>query len=514
MDENDLPGVEAGAEDLLTIDEAAKFLDTSKSTIYRLLGGGDVKGTKVGKQWRFRKPDLLAYLQRTPETVSVAESARGELEAEIAHFDDLIGAPAGESESIEASTPQSQSHEAILVVTPSESAPGQLARRIIRLAIDSRASDIHIERISDVLRLRFRIDGMLHEIRRMPPAFADALIAKFKEMADMNVSERRLPQDGRLPILYGDREFDFRVSSLPVLQGEDIVMRILDRSSVLLGLERLGIAEDMLQPLRAVVRRPSGMVIASGPTGSGKTTLLYSILQEIATDGIKAVSIEDPVEYQLQNVSQAQVNRKAGMTYAMAMRAFMRQDPDIIYCAEMRDRDSAEIAIEAALTGHMLFTALHTEDAPSVITRLTDIGLEPYLVAATLNCAIAMRLVRRLCPECKTIASPQEIAPTVDKIRSLSHWGGYTIPERAVFFEPVGCPACRNTGYQGRFGLQEILFCNAKLVQDLMRCSSVEEKRQVAVDAGMRTLLADGISKAVAGETTIDEALRATGTWL
>jgi type IV pilus assembly protein PilB len=522
---DETPISEQSSDDLLNIDEAAKFLDTSKSTLYRLLSGSEVKGTKVGKQWRFRKADLVAYLQRTPETVTVTESARGDLEAEAAFLmGQLQGSPRTTAqtnvETADRAIDGIRNTECVSTVTANEPlfsaerGHRQVAELIVKLAVEARASDIHVEPTPNSLRLRFRIDGVLHEIRRMPKNLAEPIVGSFKELADMTLSERRLPQDGRFPFHHGGHEYDIRANVLPTIDGENIVMRILDRSSVLLGLENLGLAPATAKQVRDAVRRPNGLVIATGPTGSGKTTLLYSCLQEIAGEGVKTVSVEDPVEYQLANVGQVQTNKRAGLTFAAAMRSFLRQDADVIYCSEMRDADTANVAVEATLTGHMVLSALHTEDAPSVITRLIDIGVEPFIVAATLSAAMSVRLARRLCPDCKTVADPDEIRPVLEKVRPLAQRGGYIIPDSPLFFEAVGCDSCRNTGYQGRTGLYEVLTCTPRLVQELVRSGSPEEAIRIAVANGMRTLLADGVAKAVAGETTLDEALRVTGTLL
>jgi general secretion pathway protein E len=333
-------------------------------------------------------------------------------------------------------------------------------------------------------------------------------------MAEMNLGEKRLPQDGRFPAKYKSRDYDMRMSVLPTIHGENAVIRILDRGSVLLGLDNLGSTSAELACLRPWIQRSAGMIIVTGPTGSGKTTLLYSCLQEIDREQKKVLSVEDPVECEITDVSQTQVNRRIGMTFAGAMRTFLRQDPDIILCGEVRDLETAELAAEAAITGHLVLIPLHTDDAPSALTRLADIGVVRHLIVSMVNGVVATRLARRLCTHCKIPAEGDEAIAMFDRVSRLSSMGGYRVPSGAVFYTAVGCPKCRNTGYRGRLGLYEILPCNPLLISRLFQCATNGEMIDLAIQSGMRTLVADGIRKAAAGETSIDEVLRATGTWI
>jgi len=336
----------------------------------------------------------------------------------------------------------------------------------------------------------------------------------------MNLAEKSLPQDGRIRFRHDGKEYDLRTSVLPttvtapIAYGESIVMRNMAMTAVRQDLDLLGADGKQMDTVRHWLDRSGGMILATGPTGAGKTTLLYSCLHEIDTMKKKVFTIEEPVEYPIADVVQTQTNRRVGMTFAAALRSVLRHDPDVILCGEMRDLETAEHAIEAALTGHLLLSTLHTEDAPSALLRLVDMGIQRYLVSATVSGVVAQRLVRRLCPHCKTAAASEETAALLEKVRPLAEMGGYRIPDGAALYTAVGCDRCRRAGYQGRIGLFEILSCNPRLVEHLLKCHSNEEMTRLAVSLGMRTLLADGVSKAVEGETTLDEVLRATATWL
>jgi len=486
-------------EELLTIDEAGKFLDTSKSTIYRLLGQGDLKGTKVGKQWRFRKSDLTAYLERGPEAISMDASARADLDALVASIGD---ASPGDQSAAELET----ASEDVKVI--------RVAHHIIQEAIRAKASDIHLEPMAAGLRVRFRIDGVLNETMMIPKAVQEALLARLKIMTDLNIMEKRSPQDGRMPVRTDGNDYELRVSCLPTYYGESIVMRILDRTSVMLGVDKLGFSEAEQRTIDHWLHRSNGIIVTTGPTGSGKTTSLYSMLFKLDASRNKILTIEDPVEYLVPDTMQVQVNKRAGMTFAAAARSFLRQDPDVIMVGELRDLETAQITIEASLTGHLVFTTLHTEDAPSALVRLTDMGIEKYLVTATVAGVIATRLCRKLCTSCKTVVDPAEMALTLRRLGHASSTGGFPIPDKAVFFEAAGCDECRQTGYRGRIALHEVLDCDPRLTARLLQCSTTEEMSKLAVDSGMRTLLADGMSKVADGITSVDEVLRSTGTWI
>ena len=474
-------------EELLTLDEAVKFLGTSKPTLYRLLGQDEIKGLKVGRQWRFRRADLTAYMERGPVAVSAAP--KEDLDMELAFFDSLLS----ESETDPSGDPEAKTI--------------RLAHKIMQLAIQSKASDIHLEPNSADFLLRLRVDGVLQETRRLPSSTRESLTARFKTMAELDVSEKRLPQDGRIPVRHEDKDFDFRVAVIPSMHGEAVTMRILARQDVLLGLDKLGIAPEDLHQIRGFMQQPNGIVIATGPTGAGKTTLLYSCLQEVVGVQKKTMTVEDPVEFVLPYTTQTQVNKKAGLSFAAVLRSFLRQDPDVILVSEMRDLETAQIAVEVSLTGHLLLTSLHTGDAPSALLRLLDMGIEPYLVGATVAGVVATRLVRRVCDNCE---QPVDLSaePTLGYIAQLAAEGGYEIPADAVFVRGVGCEQCRGRGFRGRTGLYEVLPMTEALTEAILRRAPVEELTDIAVEGGMRTLLADGIRKAVEGLTTIEEVMR------
>jgi excisionase family DNA binding protein len=489
-------------EELLTLDEAIQFLGTSRPTLYRVLGQGELKGLKVGRQWRFRKADLIAYMERGP--VAVAAAPNEALRAELDFFgEELRRIEAAELPDEELDRETGEGKIALLV------------SQLVALAIGQKASDIHLEPArqgSDAcLWLRYRIDGVLHEIRRLPLSLYDALIARFKQLAEMNIAERRLPQDGRFQVRCEERAFELRMSSLPTLYGEALVMRILDRSSVLIGLERLGMTEEDRARLTACVTQPSGLILTTGPTGSGKTTLLYSCLHQIANPQRKTLTVENPVEYVLPYTTQAQVSVKDGMRFATALRSFLRQDPDIVMTSEMRDLETAELVVETALTGHLVLSSLHTDDAPSATIRFRDMGIEPFLIAATLRCVVAQRLIRTICSHCKEPAETPLPAPKFAQLRRLAAAGGYAMPPDTTFYRGTGCERCRKTGYRGRMGLFEVMKVDSALADAITLRAPVEELTAIAVAGGMRTLLADGVRKAVEGCTTLDEVIRAVG---
>ncbi len=378
----------------------------------------------------------------------------------------------------------------------------RVANTVIQQAINERASDIHVEPQPRNLRIRYRIDGVLHEALSLPKYVQAPLISRYKIMAEMNIAEKRLPQDGRIPIRYNQKDYDLRVSSIPTPHGEKIVMRILDKTSVLLGLNKLGFTPETQARLEELVIQPQGMVLSTGPTGSGKTTTQYSVLHKLNSVEKNILTIEDPIEYQLPGISQVQVNRKAGLTFASALRAFLRQDPDIIMVGEMRDLETAEIAIEAALTGHLVLSTLHTNDAPSAVIRMVDMGVEPYLIAATVTGVMAQRLARRVCQHCK---EPREI-PAAD-LRAF----GFQIenPDQMVtIWEGIGCDHCRGRGYAGRVGIYELMVVNAEIAELIVRRAPLSDIKEAAKANGMKELREDGLIKVLEGMTTPDEVRR------
>ncbi len=395
--------------------------------------------------------------------------------------------------------PGAESDESVEI---SEDAPIiRMVNVLIQNAIKQGASDIHVEPDRRQVRVRYRIDGVLYEVMTLPKFAHAPLISRLKIMAEMNIAERRIPQDGRIHLRHEKRDYDMRVNVLPTVFGEKCVMRILDQGSVLIGLGRLGFMADMMGMLEVLIQKPNGMVLATGPTGSGKTTTLYSILNRINSIDKNILTVEDPVEYQLPGVNQVSVNRKAGLTFPVAMRAFLRQDPDIIMVGEIRDLETAEIAVQASLTGHLVLSTLHTNDSPSTIVRLADMGVEPFLISASIIGVIAQRLARKLCEHCK---EPDE--PPLDALYRL----GMTDEEiaSATFFRAVGCEECLNRGYRGRMGVFEMLTLNEELQELVVRRAPLSEITQAAIAGGMITLMKDGLLKVKSGLTTLEEILR------
>lgn len=372
---------------------------------------------------------------------------------------------------------------------------------LLNQAISDNASDIHVEPTESNIRIRFRIDGVLKEMAPAPKEIQSAVISRLKIMSDMDIAERRIPQDGRLTVMSRDRKIDLRVSCLPTVWGEKIVMRILDNTAAQMALPDLGFSPENLTKWRGAYERPYGMLIVSGPTGSGKSTSLYATLHAVARPEVNIVTVEDPVEYRIPGINQIQVNAKAGLTFASALRSILRADPDIILIGEIRDHETAQIAIESALTGHLVLTTLHTNDAPSVITRLTEMEIEPFLVASALECATGQRLARRLCTKCKRAV---EIAAADLAAVQFETPAGIT----PTFFEPVGCSSCADTGYRGRLAMHEVMPMTESLGKLAVRNASSEEVRRTAISQGMRTLRQDGWLKVAQGQTTIGEVLR------
>ncbi|EKD81238.1 MAG: hypothetical protein ACD_39C01896G0002 [uncultured bacterium] len=376
----------------------------------------------------------------------------------------------------------------------------QLVNLIIMRAIKEKASDIHIEPDENVLRTRFRIDGMLQEVMSLPKTFEAASISRCKVMAELDIAEKRIPQDGRIKLQLQDREIDLRVSTYPTLRGEKVVMRILDKSTVLFGLEDLGFPDDTLTTFSALITKPNGIILVTGPTGSGKTSTLYAALQCIKDPSINIVTIEDPVEYQLSNINQGQINPKAGFTFAGGLRSILRQDPDVIMVGEIRDYDTAEIAIRAALTGHLVFSTLHTNDSAGAMTRLIDMSVEPFLVASSIIGVMAQRLIRTICEECKEEYQPP---PAVIKRSKLLYQAGKT-----KVFQGKGCLKCNQTGYRGRTTITELLVPNERIKELIVEKSATSVIKNEAMKQGMRTLRQDGLAKVLRGLTTLSEVIR------
>ena len=385
----------------------------------------------------------------------------------------------------------------------SEEAPIiRIAYTIIQQAIRDGASDIHVEPDRRSVRVRYRIDGVLHEVMPLPKYVDKPLISRFKIMSDMNIAERRIPQDGRIPIRWDNKDYDLRVSCLPTVHGEKIVMRILDKGNVLIGLNRLGFTPEVQSQIEELVSQPNGMFLTTGPTGSGKTTTLYSILHKLNSVERNIITIEDPVEYQLSGISQVQVHKKAGLTFAAAMRSFLRQDPDIIMVGEMRDLETAEIGVEASLTGHLVLSTLHTNDAPSAVVRLVDMGVEPYLISATVIACLAQRLARKICQKCKV--SYQVPATELRRFGFKAESPNETV----TLHRGEGCDACKHTGYKGRIGIYELMRINDEVRELVVRRAPLADIREAAKANGMHELREDGLEKVLEGMTTPDEVMR------
>ncbi|MFA6217413.1 MAG: GspE/PulE family protein [Candidatus Omnitrophota bacterium] len=376
----------------------------------------------------------------------------------------------------------------------------KLVDLVIAQAVHDRASDIHIEPEQDMTRIRFRIDGIMHEIPSPPKEWEPAILSRLKVLAGMDIAESRVPQDGHFQVKVDEKIIDFRVSTIPTIYGENLVMRLLDTASVRIGLERLGFATQTdLDRYRGLISKPYGIILSTGPTGSGKTTTLYSALTTINTIDRHIITIEDPVEYRLGLIRQIQVNAKAGITFANGLRAILRQDPDVIMVGEIRDLETAVIAVQAALTGHLVFSTLHTNDAPSAVTRLVNMGVEPFLISACLIGVMAQRLVRKICENCKEPYQPSKVI--------LEKWG-LTNASNVTLYHGKGCDSCKGTGYRGRAGIFELLVISDEMREMIVQQASALALRKKGQENGMKLLSEDGLSKVLLGVTTIEEISR------
>jgi type IV pilus assembly protein PilB len=376
----------------------------------------------------------------------------------------------------------------------------RLVHLMITEAVQLRASDIHIETFEDRIRVRYRIDGMLVERDSPPRRLLGAILSRVKILARLDIAERRRTQDGRIKVTIGDKELDLRVSVIPTNHGQSVVMRILDKDNIKIGLRQLGFSDEDYQKFRALIRRPNGIILVTGPTGSGKTTSLYAALNELNTPDRKIITAEDPVEYYLEGVNQVEIRHEIGLDFARVIRAMLRQAPNVILVGEMRDLETAQMGIQASLTGHLVFSTLHTNDAPSAITRLVDMGVPAYLVASSIVAIMAQRLVRVVCQKCKQPYTPSEAA-----IQSAG------IPpamlENATFFKGTGCANCGGTGFRGRLGIFELMLMSSKLRELTFTEATTSQIRRTAVTEGMKTLYVDGLQKACKGITTLEEVL-------
>ncbi len=440
----------------------------------------------------------LGYAFDLPVRPMVARA--GDVEAAL---DRLYGSDEGE-----ASTGEDGADEADLERLKDLASDAPVVRAVnalIARAAEMRASDIHAEPSEDGLKVRFRIDGVLRDQETLPSQVKAAFVSRIKVLANLNIAERRLPQDGRMRLAVRGQDIDLRVATAPTLHGESVVLRLLDRSNLSLDFDALGFDETILPAFLEVLSRPHGIVLVTGPTGSGKTTTLYAALAALNAPTRKILTIEDPIEYRLAGVNQTQVSPTIGLTFAAALRSFLRQDPDVMMVGEIRDLETAQVAVQSALTGHTILSTLHTNNASAAVTRLIDMGMEPFLISSTVNAVLAQRLVRRLCPACRT--------PHEAHVRELSALGAAAErlgPPPIRLWSAPGCEACGHSGFKGRLAILELLPVDDEIARLVLARAEAREIERAAVAAGMRTMLQDGVVKAVAGWTTIDEVLRVT----
>jgi type IV pilus assembly protein PilB len=409
--------------------------------------------------------------------------------------------------SVEALTAEALEQSQDDVITDGEAAVEdapivKLVHMVLTRAIEDRASDIHIEPTESDVRIRFRVDGVLHEMMRSPRNIHSGLVSRLKVMGEMNIAEKRVPQDGRVGLKVSGRSVDLRLATLPTVFGEKIVIRILDKESVLLKLEQLGFIEESYKRYETSFRKPYGAIFVTGPTGSGKSTTLYATLNILNEPDRNIITVEDPVEYRLRGINQVQVHTKAGLTFASALRSILRADPDIVMVGEVRDRETAMIAMEAALTGHLVLTTLHTNDAPSALTRLQEMDVEAYLVASGIDCVVAQRLLRKLCDRCREAYEPNE------NQLAAAGFPEYQWQDIPTLYHAVGCPNCSKTGYKGRIGLYEVMLMSEEIERMTAERASSDAIRNVAVEQGMKSLRDDGLEKARLGMTSVEEVLR------
>jgi type IV pilus assembly protein PilB len=427
---------------------------------------------------------------------------QGKFGGVIADFDEMLKAQMGEAAAAEVVDESTEELTLDRLRLMTEEAPVvRIVNQIISQAIKAGASDIHWEPHRRDVKIRFRVDGLLQDIMAPPKQVQAALISRVKILANLDIAERRLPQDGHIHMKVEGKELDFRVSTLPTVLGEKIVIRILDAGKTKAALNKIGMPAELLETWERLIEKPYGMIIVTGPTGSGKTTTLYTSLERINTPERNIVSVEDPVEYQIPRVNQVQVNTKAGLTFASGLRSILRQDPDVVLIGEIRDRETAQIAVQASMTGHLVLATLHTNDAPGAATRLADMGVEPFLVTASLIGVLAQRLVRLICPSCK-----EAYTPPPDALRRL---GLDPDAHRELeLYRGRGCDGCRTTGYRGRTGVYELMVMNDRLRALVLAGSSADQIRAAAREDGMRTLRDDGVQKVMEGITTVEELLR------
>jgi general secretion pathway protein E len=501
----DRPEAQHSASELLEVERLTAALSADWLEQYGILPLRLAADTLVVGTWLDRVEPLalddLRLLFAAPITLEryadhdLRTAIRRVYAPEAATAEGLIAGMSGEARSIDVDEIPLDD----LLHLANEAPVVRLVNLLLIEALDARASDVHLEGYQDGLRVRYRVDGVLQPAPLPPPHLTAAIISRLKIMAELDIAERRLPQDGRIRLRLQNRQVDVRVSTVPTLRGESVVLRLLDKERGRISLTELGMADDTLELFTEVVSRPHGIVLVTGPTGSGKTTTLYAAVDMIRTGREKILTVEDPVEYELPGVPQVPVNEKVGMTFAGALRALLRQDPDIILVGEIRDAETAQIATQASLTGHLVLSTLHTNDAPTALTRLLDLDVAAYLVASTVDAVLAQRLVRVICPNCKVETTPDKATARridVERLGLSRVWKG------------AGCDECRHTGYRGRTGVYELVVMDNELRLEVQRRRGSEELRTMAIEKGMRTLLDDGVRAARAGVTTIEEVMR------
>ena len=478
------------AEELLDMEQAIALLKTTRPTFYRWLRAGKIKGMKAGRQWRFYRTDVERFVKGQQPRIELVADIHPLINALTAK----LAAAGGKQNGVNTGEPVAQA-----------------VNLMIRLGSAMRATDFHLESQTDgqisQLHLRYRVDGVLHTAVTADVRLLPALIEQWKQLGHCDVNVKDVPQDGRIVLDLDDSRLDLRVCIIPTVLGENLTARFLRQGEAQRTLDQLPYSAQHRTTLRRHLQTPNGIVFCTGPTGSGKTTTLYACLQEVIKPGVKVMSVEDPVEYLLPGVTQVPVNQNVGLTFARVMRSFLRSDPNVIMIGEMRDLDSLQVAVQAALTGHLVLTTLHTSSAASALTRIMDIGLAPFLVADTAKLVVAQRLVRVLCRECSVAAEPTR--SQLAQAQKLAQEGGLdwtTLPHK--FRKSVGCAKCGQTGYRGRTTLTEMLEVTPAVGAALRRGARVDELHALAIKDGMITICADGIAKAAAGTTTLDEVYR------
>ena len=438
------------------------------------------------------------------QRVSIAVGVPIELEAALNRLYPELEIDGGEAllEQVAAGAPSEEDAERLKDLA-SEAPVIRLVNQLIARAVETRASDVHVEPFEDRLRIRYRYDGVLHEIEPPPARLQAAIISRLKIMARLDIAERRLPQDGRIRLTVRGHDIDFRVSTVPSLYGESVVLRVLDRTAVEFDYDKLGLPEGVRRGLEHALDLPNGMVLVTGPTGSGKTTTLYTGLLRLNSVARKIITVEDPIEYQLPGINQIQVRAQIGLNFATLLRSILRQDPDVIMIGEIRDLETAQIAVQAALTGHLVLSTVHTNSAAATVTRLRDMGVEDYLLAATLKGVLAQRLVRRLCPVCKSVDPAADALIDRFDLRRFS-----SMQRQLVLYRPVGCAECRGTGYRGRRAIAELLSPNAEISRLMFAGSDQTAIERAAVTAGLQPIFEAGLFAVIEGDTTIEEVVR------